>query len=231
MYVVLLLSVAGGAMAGGAVDISVGGVSLTIPSPEGFSPVTPQMAPLYTPLQLYVPGIEQFAAFIPEKDVHAALEGNLPYVPSRRFTVQTTKEDMGDSVSISDFEELKSEIKTYNDEIVGQTEAVLPGLVSDLELLPVHEETDRTLAYSMFSGMDGERGVVTTTFVHVKDKVLSFYCIAEESGLEWTREASRQWARAVIAENSESNVSVVGIIIGLVIIGLVGWTINRSRAS
>lgn len=264
----------------GATDISVGGVSLAIPSPDGFSPVTPQMALLYEVQKQFVaPTNEEFVAFIPERDVPAALKDDIPDMP-RRFTVQTVKTLIGASVSTSDFAKLKNVIKTHNDELLKKVEAQLPGLtkqmnegiakkynvdlafsVSQMVPMPVHEETDRTLAYSALVKYDmkDEHGnpapfvaVVTATFAHVKSKVLFLYSYAEESGLEWSKEASRQWANAVVTANpSDLHASVkealpsavsgidwgevgakamAGAIIGLVI-GLIGWVIKRGKAS
>jgi hypothetical protein len=263
----------------GAADISVGGVLLAIPNPDGFSPVTPQMALLYEVQKQFVALTnEEFVAFIPERDVTAALSDDIPDIP-RRFTVQAAKSLIGASVSTSDFAKLKNIIKTQNNELMKKVEAQLPGLtkqmnegitkeydvdlafsISQMVPMPVHEETNRTLAYSALVKYDMKDehgnpapfvGVVTATFVHVKNKVLFLYSHAEESGLEWSKESSRQWANAVVAANPSdlqapvkealpSAVSgidwgkvgaraVAGSIIGL-IIGLIGWAINRGTA-
>lgn len=265
---------------GGAADISVGDVSLAIPNPSGFSPVTQQMAVLHDIQKQFVaPTNEEFLAFIPERDVPAALRDEIPEMP-RRFTVQTAKSLVGASVSTSDFRKLKEIIRSQNDELMKKVEKQLPGMmkqmnkgitkkydvnlafsVSQMVPMPVHEETDRTLAYSALVkyDMNDEAGrpapfvaVVTATFTHVKGKVLFLYSYAEESGLEWSKEASKQWANAVVAANpSDVQASVKealpsavsgidwgkvgakaigGAIVGL-ILGLIGWAINRGKAS
>lgn len=261
-------------------DISVGGVSFAIPSPNGFSAVTPQMGLLSEVQKQFVaPTNKEFVAFIPEHDVPAALRDEIPDLP-RRFTVQTAKSIVGVSVSSSDFAKLKNIIKTQNGEILKKVESQLPGLtrqmnegitkkydvdpafsVSQMVPMPFHEETERTLAYSALVKYDmkDERGnpttfvvIVTATFAHIKSKVLFLYAYSEESGLEWSREASRQWASAIIAANpsdlqtsvremTPSAISgidwgkvgakaVAGAIIGL-IVGLIGWLVNRGKAS
>lgn len=263
-----------------AANISVGGVSLAIPNPNGFSPVTPQMTLLYELQKQFVaPTNEEFVAFIPERDVPAALKDVIPDMP-RRFTVQTAKSLIGASVSTSDFAKLKNIIRSQNDELMKKVEAQLPGLmkqmnegltktydvdlafsVSQMVPMRIHEETDRALAYSALVKYDmkDERGnpspfvaVFTATFVHVKGKVLFLYSYAEESGLEWSREASRAWVNAVVAANpSDFQTSVkealppaisgidwgkvgakavAGAIVGL-IIGLIGWAMKRGKAS
>lgn len=266
--------------AAGATDISVGGVSLAIPKPSGFSAVTPQMGLLHEIQKQFVaPTNEEFVAFIPEQDVPSVLRGEIPSLP-RRFTVQTAKRLVGVSVSSSDFANLKNIVKSQNADIMKKVEAQLPGLttqlnegitskydvdlafsVSQMLPMPVHEETDRTLAYSALVKYDmkDEHGnpapfaaIVTATFAHVKGKLLFLYSYSEESGLEWSRGASRQWASAIIAANpSDLQASVkevmpsaisgidfaklganaiAGALIGLAI-GLIAWIVNRGRAS
>src|SRR5690554_2405081 len=68
-------------------DISVGGVPLKIPSPEGFSAVTPQMAFLYEAQKHFVaPMNEEFVAFIPDDVVEMVLNDDVPDLP-RRFKI------------------------------------------------------------------------------------------------------------------------------------------------
>lgn len=261
-----------------ATDISIGGVALQIPSPTGFSPVTQQMTVLYELEQQFVaPTNTEYAAFIPEPQVAAALKGDVSNL-SRRFTVQTPKNLVETSVSTADFATLKSIIKSQNTELMKKVEAQMPGLmkqlnegfrskynvdpafsVSQMLPMPAHEETDRTLAYAALVKYDMKDAsgkpapfviVVTTTFAHVRGKVLLLYCYAEESGLEWSRESARQWGNAIVAANpSDQQTSVkeamasassgfdwkkvgskamVGAIIGL-IIGLASWMMKRGK--
>ena len=66
-------------------DISIGGVSLVIPKPEGFSPVTPKMAVLYEAQKQFVaPTNEEFVTFIPDDVVEMVLKDEIPELP-RRF--------------------------------------------------------------------------------------------------------------------------------------------------
>lgn len=82
--------------------------------------------------------------------------------------------------------------------------------VSQILPMPVHEESDRTLAYSAFVRfeMNDEFGnltpnlfVVTATVAQARDKLLLLFVYAEESGLEWNKETSRQWANSIGAAN------------------------------
>jgi hypothetical protein len=238
------------------------------------------MTPLYDLQKQFVaPTNEEFVSFIPERDLPTALKGNIPDLP-RRFSVQTAKRLTNASVSSSDFAELKNVMKSQNAALMNKVEKDLPGLmkqindgiikkydvdlalsVSQMVPLPTHEETDRILAYSALVKYDMNDpagnpapyvAVVTASFTHVKGKVLFLYSYAEETGLEWSRETSKQWANAVIAANpsdlqtsvKESLPSTVtgmdwrgvgakavgGAIIGL-ILGLIGWAVNRRKAS
>jgi hypothetical protein len=229
--------------------------------------------------QFVAPTNEEFVAFIPEGALAVALKGEIPDLP-RRFTVQTAKSLISASASSSDFVKLRNIIKSQNDDLMKKIEKDMPGLmaqinkgivkkydinpafsVSQMIPLPVHEETDRTLAYSAFVkyNMNDAAGkpspfivVVTATFAHVKGKVLFLYSYAEEAGLEWSRESSRQWANAVVAANPtdfQSSVkeslpsavtgidweevgakAIAGAIIGL-IVGLIAWARKRGKAS
>lgn len=262
-----------------ATEISIGGVRLQIPSPFEFGPVTQAMLPLYELERKFVPPTnEEFVSFIPERDLPAALDGDIPNL-QRRFSVQTSNSLANVSVSSSDFAKLKEIIKAKNDELAKKVEMDLPGLMKqiskgiaetqdmNLELsathimpLPVHEETDRTLAYSAFvkfnlGDTNGDSApsvaVFTATFAHVKGKVIFLYSYAGEAGLEWSRDASKQWAEAVVAANPsdlrslvrESLPSAVSAIdwrrvgakaavggIVALILGLIGWAVNRGKS-
>lgn len=262
-----------------AADISIGGVSLSIPSPHGFSPVTQLMTKLHDLQKHFVPPAnEQFVAFIPESDVPAALRDEIPDLP-RRFTVQTSKSLIDRSVSHADFTELKNVVASQIDDLMKRVEKELPGLmkqvndglkgtsdvdpafsVSQMVPLSIHEDTDRTLAYSALVKYDmkDQHGnpapfvaVATTTLVHVKGTILFLASYAEESGLEWNKKASRQWAHAVIAANPSDlqatlNEALPSALSGIdwggvgtkaaggaaigAIVGLISWARRRGKA-
>ena len=210
----------------GVTNISIGGVSMAVPSPLGFSPVTQQMAPLYESLKQSVePNSEELIAFIAESDIPSALKGEIPY-QRKSFKMVTTKRLMTESVSSSWFASLKSRFKSKNEAIAKENEQRIRELIekqnkaltrqfgvdisatlSEELLLPVHDETDHTISYStflkfQFKNMAPLIRVVTTTVVYVKGKVLMLYCNGEYADLEWSRESSKQWANALVAANS-----------------------------
>jgi hypothetical protein len=178
--------------------------------------------------QAVAPTNNEFVTFIPEQDVQAAMNNELTNFP-RYFSVQTSKKFMKLSVTTSFFEMLKNFIKSQNNEVIKRVEAELPELMgnlserlkdkydADLALsvykiipMPVHKETDHIISFSSLIRYDvndenGNRvssvGVVTTTSVLVKSKMLVLYSYAEESDLEWSKEASIKWAQKVVSAN------------------------------
>lgn len=259
-------------------NILIGDVWIEVPNPPGFTPLTPQMTTLYDFHKHFVaPTVDEFIAFIPESKVPAAMKGESPY-PMRRFTVQTAKDLVIVSVSNADFLKFKTIAKSQNDALMDKIESELPGLfgkissgisdhygvdlalsVSKIVPLPVHHETDRTLAFSTFIKLNTNDAsgnpasyvrVFTLTYVHVKGKILFLYSYAEEAGLQWSREISNEWANAVVAANTpniQSSVkkslpsAVTGIDWGKVgtkaisgafiglIIGLIAWARKRNK--
>jgi len=163
--------------------ISIGGTVLEIPNPPGFAAVTPQMTTLFRLEQQFVaPSNEHFISYIAESEIPKSLNDELPEL-GRRFSVQTAKELIGVSVSKSYFSKLKQIMKAQNDELFKKVEKTLPGLlenvnkgitkqfgmdpalsISQVVPLPPHEETDRTLAYSLFAkvGVRDEAGNPTS---------------------------------------------------------------------
>jgi len=212
-----------------AVPILVDDTKIIIPNPEGFVAVTPKMSTLYEfQKQFIAPMNVEFQTFISKNDALIALKNEIPDL-TRRFSVQTAKTLVNITVTKSDFIKLKNIIKSQNDEILKKAEKALGKMMGDLNSnfseqydmdlalsvsqmvpLPVHEETDRTLAYSMYVKYDmkDENGnpspfvsVVTATFIHIKGKVLFMYSYAEESSLEWSKMMSAEWTKNTVKAN------------------------------
>ncbi len=259
------------------VEITVGPTRLSIPAPPDFGLLTADMKPYADFVQRFVPPSNaQFAVFLANADLALAAQGQIPQA-DRKFCVQTAKGIIEPFVGAGDFAELKRVIKSQNESLLKKVEAQMPdflqkvnqGLTKDYEVdlglsltqmvpLPVHYETDRCLAYSMFVRMaakDGGghpteyEGVVTATFVHLRGKVLFLYVNAEKAGLAWSREQARSWADAIIAANPSvgevarrerserhfgfigsgvGRAAVVGAVVGG-IIGLLGYVFRKRN--
>jgi hypothetical protein len=210
-------------------DVTIGGVAITIPEPSGFVAVTPQMSKLFEfDEQFVTPTNQGLVTFISEPDAEIASQGEIPDM-TRRFSVQTLKSLMMVPVSHFDFEVAKRTLKSSNETISKQLERDAPGVmdkiskgfskeldanvafsIADAIPFPPHLETDRLLAFSMVLKYNIDTGAgeptsmivaATTTLAHVRGKVLYLYCFADEADLDWTKEVSKSWAEAVVAEN------------------------------
>jgi hypothetical protein len=214
-----------------SVEITVGDVSIAIPTPEGFGRVTPTMLPLYELQRQFVaPSNQEFAAYIPEDGIDVALEGGIPDL-SRRFSVQTPQNLINIPATRSDFSDAKATLKDENARVMDLIEERIPGIVEELNRnlftddgldiafsvaefvpLPVHEESDRTIAFSTRVRYEVEIedaslpaspaiGIITTTLVHVKGRVLFLYAYADAASLDRSRAASARWTEAILAAN------------------------------
>ncbi len=214
--------------------VSIGGTEIVIPNPPGFvavTPHTPQMARLRDLIEKFVaPPNELLIWFIPEESIPIVLKDATPQF-TRHFLIQTPQAlaKAPTSVSHSYFLEMKEILKARQDEMVKKAERFMSDLlesakeeiseeynvnldasISQIVPFPVHEETNRTIAFSFLTKgkANDEFGnpvpygsASTSTAIHVKGKVLFLSSTAEETGLEWSRQISKQWADAVIAAN------------------------------
>jgi hypothetical protein len=224
-----LLSLAATLSAADSINIDVHGTQIVVPCPPGFVPVTSQMKQVDALQRQFVaPMNELFAGFIPEADAPAALEGRNISLP-RTFTVQSEKRAAAMNVTKKHFEGLKTAIKSQNEKILNDVERQLPGMIEKMNRgvakefginpgisvpqmipFPPHEDTDRSIAYSMLvrvnaNGPDAKpesaASIVTGTFVLVNGKILFLYSNAGEDDLEWSRAISKDWSGAVLAAN------------------------------
>lgn len=212
-----------------ASTVTMGDIELTIPAPNGFSPVTPDMVALSKALPAFVPPQNrEFVSFIPATAASEALQNDVPDLP-RRFSVQTVKGFESRLITRADFIELKNTIKTQNEALTKAVEKQVPGLLNQLNEgfrdsyaletklsginmvpMPPHLESDRMMAYASivnyeFADENGQAASVATTatmsFAHLKGRLLFFYAFGEERDLAWTRDASQAWVDAIVAAN------------------------------
>ena len=227
----LLLSV----MAG-ATQINSGGVNLEIPNPTGFTAITPQMSAIYDGQTKFWPdSAVHYLTFIGDNEIPIALKNEIPDM-DRRLVVTTVKDVDGKNIRASDFSELKAFFKTQQEQLIKQVEKAMPEAmdkqkdrmfgksgasiaveVPQFKQFPAHSETARSFAFSTMNkytltGTDGKATPmevsVTSTWIHVRGRALQLYAFGEKDGLDWTREASKQWSEAILAANPPDERSV-----------------------
>ncbi len=212
-----------------AVDIDVGGNSISIPLPAGYVQVTKAMEPFASYRKRFEdPSQVGFASFISPEAAAWAARGGMPD-EERQFYVQVAKNLVSVTVSPADFAGIKHTFKTQNENVAREIEERMPGLLkkasagvsldyatdfnvtlSKVIPLPSHLESDRAYGYAMLmnymlTGDGGKRQphlkMVVVTLVHVRGRLLFLFVDAEKSSLAWAQEASKAWTEAVLAAN------------------------------
>jgi hypothetical protein len=147
-------------------------------------------------------------------------------------------------------------MEKINKKIEGQFDVKLDLSLTGMVPLPPHEDTDRTLAFSMLVNYamkmpDGTptnfSGVVTATFIRAKARLFFTYVNGAENDLDWTRKTSKDWAAAILAANPSDTATAAletatrgfdwtrvwsGALIGGAIgalYGLVRYFLNRNK--
>jgi hypothetical protein len=141
----------------------------------------------------------------------------------------------GATCTARDFAQAKTEIKNCSDADVRRIRGTAQGALdaklgaikrtdnldialklSNMVMLPPHDETDRLLSCSWYvkynirdaSGRVATRvASMTSTLIWVRAKLLFLYAYGTKDDLEWTRTASRVWARKVISDNPSDAVT------------------------
>jgi hypothetical protein len=226
----LLLVSAGGLLAAITnVNFKIGDVSFTIPPPDGFLPVTDEMVELKKLAETFVaPQNTLLASFIPEEVAPAAQRGEITAMP-RTMSIQTATKMLTQDATRSDFADFKEAIRGQQLELMKKVEKEMPGFfdkanqkikkdfnaevavgVGGIVPLPPHLENDRMLAFSMLLNVSikdaqGKSEVsaayATSTFLHLRGKLLFVYVYGGKEDLDWTREVSKNWTAAMLAAN------------------------------
>jgi len=228
--------------------ITVGETKINIPSPKNYSAVSVEMPALFEFQKQFV-GItnQEFISFILSSETPLALQNKIPNL-DRRFSVQTAKDLVNKTVSISGFNVLKETVKNQNNEIIRKSKEAIDAQFRDINKnlsekhkvdlalslsniipQPVHIETERSLAYSVYvkyniNDKAGEPSsfvsITTATFVYVKGKILFLYSFAGESDLEWSQNISKQWANSIIKANPSGIEEKVSELLPINILGI-----------
>jgi hypothetical protein len=256
--------------------IQIGDTGISVPAPKGFAPVTQDMTRLNQILDTFVaPDNVRFVTFIPAELLPAAQAGQTPDL-TRTMSLQTNKKVVWRTVTASDFAEIKATVCEQNEAMVREAESKMPGFmeqasnniqhqfntkvdlsVNGIVALPPHFESDHSLAFSMLLNVttttaDGQPTkhpeVVTATYLYARGKLFFTYVYGGEHDLEWTRQAAKDWAMAILAANPSDAATLAkesahtggidwsrafrsGLIGGLVggAIGLYRYLLKRSK--
>lgn len=206
----------------------IGGKELNIPSPQGYSRVTQQMDTIYRMSLLSEdPMNDKLAYYIAESDIPITMSGKIPSL-HRIYILKVNKKLKDTMVNSKYFTEIKTIVKNQNKEIYKSVESQISsslkksskGISKDFDIdfamqvsqmipLEPHFETDNAFAYSMYinfwTSVDGAKEKIiisaTSTIVNVEGKILFLYCYGHKNDLEWTRNASNDWASKIIDSN------------------------------
>jgi hypothetical protein len=224
------------ATVGTAAPVDVDGTILEIPSPAGFTAITPKMTAIYDfQKSLWAATTVHYFTFIRDSEIPVALKNEVPNL-ERNLVVIRPNAVVGKVIRATDFSELKRFAIAQNGELTeegkkglaaaedrfnalaaGQSDGSMKMHVAHSTSYPAHEDTSRTFAFSALNryevkGADGKPSVsdvsMTTTFVHVRGKLLFLYAYALPDDLIWTRDASKQWASAIIEANPSDEKSL-----------------------
>jgi len=212
-----------------AVEITIDSEPFTIPAPRGYSLLTDDMQPWADIAKRYVPSTnKQYALFMPDTDITLVKIGGAPQNNNRRYAVQMLIAGEHDFIGNADFEKIKNGFRNQMNDNANANGAATMKKISDtalnadggnasttvnnLTMLPVHDETSRSVSCSMLTkftvndnGYDQiMESVATITFVHLKGKVLYLYVYAPKEDLEWSRQASKEWLAEIMAANPVS---------------------------
>ena len=212
-----------------ATEIEVGDQQISVPTPDGFVELTPQMTPYYETMRAYIsPDNIRYFTLVDENEGAAILRGEAVEL-GRFMSIESQKVMREVSVSYEQFAELRGIVRDQIDEVFASVETQLPELIekgnkdvsetfsTDLAVelggmvpLPVHLERDNLVANSMYltagASVDGEdyeeeTSAATIVFLHVQNKILFLYVYGSKSDLGWTRDTAAAWADSILAAN------------------------------
>lgn len=215
-----------------AEPIVVGGRVIQIPVPEGYAVVTRDMKAVWDLAEVAGGATNEVKlTLIAEEGVREALTGEMTGMV-RYFMVQSMKALERQELSASDFQEVMSltrarisqslmeqvldEAPEYFDkmsEIEARRTGTNPGIgISGVKMMPLHRQTDRSMAFSMLMGTSflDEFGTkhnavipATNTIALINGRLLFFYAYGDADDLDWTREVSDEWIHEILDANPD----------------------------
>jgi hypothetical protein len=212
-----------------ATDVDIAGTRISLPTPLGFALLTPSMQPMYdVSMDLRAQENKRLATFIDEAIVPQVLAGETPSF-QRYINVEVLNSLAARNSSASDFMQFKGIMRDQLERAMAKLERQLPERmdrlsdrvtdtldrelvfsISNVVPLPIHKETDTTLAMSSIVKYDRAGAVdnlvvtSTSTFVFLKGKIIFVYVYGGRDDLEWTRSQAAEWVASIIASNAYS---------------------------
>lgn len=216
-----------------AEDIQVGDRTITVPYPDDFVELTPQMSPYYESMNAYIAQTNtRFVTLLTRSDGEALLDGDTVEV-NRYINIESENSIIASSVTASDFAELRqiyrTQIDTMYEDVQGElssmlqdgNEALSDALSVDVVMemgglvpMPIHLDTENMIANSLLvttagtvDGADVGGKVVagTSLILHIKDKVIFIYVYGSENDLDWTQGRAEAFAMEIVAANPLSS--------------------------
>lgn len=211
-----------------ATEVTVGRLKLEIPQPAGFVPIADENSALARAERMTEPrDFIKLSRLFPESYEQEFQRGTASG-PPRSYYAKTYLPWASMNLQIQDFQTVKQHMRkdcTPQDGLAKQLSAAAESLGPRLKdefgrdpryafdvpiVLPVHDETDRSIGCSFVLKVKGKSATGTDmaevlTFTNldvlVKGKVLMIVVYGGGSDLEWTRKAARHWADSALAAN------------------------------
>lgn len=218
------------ATASSAQEIDIGNSKIELPAPAGFTQLTPAMSPYYETMKAYETDQSvRHATFIRAEDAEKLLAGELPDL-YRYVNVETPSNVLNIDISDELFDELKTVLRTQNQELFKLAEAQIAEAlesgdkavseefdvdlamsVTNMMMMPIHYESKDALAFSMFinysvevDDVGAEEDVTAATVVsaRVGGKLLNLNIYGKKTDLEWTQVLGAAYLDRILAANS-----------------------------
>lgn len=209
--------------------VQVGKVAVEVPTPDGYTRVTPEMNGILERLESVTPAHNASLAFyLADQDLEMALSGQA-FKMKRYWAIQAEKDSLDERFSDEQFAEMKVVLRSQQKQLIEQLKRDMPDRMNEsfgkcseelkqqakvqpggIVTLPSHYDDATSIANSIVARVELDKGgdqpevvVVTVTFsiVHVGERLLFLYVYGDEDDLEWTREQSKVWSKAVVAAN------------------------------
>jgi hypothetical protein len=222
-------------------EFNIDGQIIFIPDPDNFVRVTPKNMPLLYRFaqQLSDPMNDTLAYYVP----FGTIDGQDSEGISKSFILKISKSLRNIRFSRKEFERFKSEIVTNNLKIFQELqEKVAPHMQTtsdnlarefDMDIsmeidnilpMPAHLDTETSFGFSTQMNLDmnlegeqeSEPMLVTSVFTNPAGVLLFLYCYSAPQDLEWSRNASNDWCKAILAVNPPAPESPL--------VGKINWT-------